>query len=219
MKDMRGRKKHNLNEIARRIGLRETELEFYGNDVAKLNFEALHRLKNKRDGKLIICTAITPTKFGEGKTCTAIGVTQALGALNKKVMLCLREPSMGPVFGIKGSAVGSGKSKVIPADKISLHFTGDFSAVSAAHNLLSAVIDNHIYWGNKLNFDISQLSWPRTVDCCDRSLRDITVNLNKKCNLYYRSNFVITAASEVMAIVALAKDYSDLKRRLDKLIV
>lgn len=209
-----------IAEIAQQVGLRSDEYELYGNYKAKVSLDVFKRLAKRKDGKLIFVTAITPTPAGEGKTCTAIGLTQALGRLGKKVVLCLREPSLGPVFGIKGGAAGGGYAQVLPMEDINLHFTGDIHAVGSAHNLLSAIIDNHILKGNQLGIDPLRVIWRRAIDISDRMLRKIIIGLGGKSYGYPReSGFDITVASEVMAILALAKDMSDLKRRLGNIIV
>jgi len=167
-------------EVASQIGLVEDDLELYGKYKAKVNLAVWNRIKDRKDGKLIYVTAITPTPAGEGKTTTAVGITQALGKLGKKVALCLREPSLGPVFGIKGGATGGGYSQVLPMEDINLHFTGDIHAVSAAHNLLAAMIDNHIVKGNQLNIDPTRIIWKRVMDINDRQLRGIVTGLGGK---------------------------------------
>ncbi|MCM8793366.1 MAG: formate--tetrahydrofolate ligase, partial [Candidatus Omnitrophica bacterium] len=209
-----------IYEIARIAGIREDELELYGNYKAKIKLEIFQRLSSRPRGKLINVTAITPTKAGEGKTCTAIGLTQALGRLKKNVILCLREPSLGPVFGIKGGATGGGLSQVLPAEDINLHFTGDIHAVTSAHNLLSAILDNHIYFGNTLDIDLNKIFWRRVMDISDRQLRYIQCGLGGKAHGFaHNSGFDITVSSEVMAILSLASDMADLKRRLERIIV
>ncbi|NLY56648.1 MAG: formate--tetrahydrofolate ligase [Firmicutes bacterium] len=209
-----------ITEIAAQLGILPEELEPYGKYKAKVSLSVRERVKNNPRGKLIFTTAITPTPAGEGKTCTAIGLTQALGALGKKAAVCLREPSLGPVFGIKGGAAGGGYAQVVPMEDINLHFTGDFAAVAAAHNLLAALVDNHIYRGNRLNIDVTKPGWGRVLDVNDRQLRHIVVGLGGKENGIPReSGFEITAASEIMAVLCLAKDFADLKKRLGSLIV
>ncbi len=207
-------------EIAREIGLAEEDLEFYGKYKAKISLKVLERLKNKWNGKLIYVTAITATPAGEGKTCCAIGLTQALGKLNKRVMLTLREPSLGPVFGIKGGATGGGYSQVLPMEDINLHFTGDIHAVGAAHNLLAALVENHVYHGNELGIDPGRMLWRRVVDISDRQLRNVVVGLGGKAHGFPReTGFDITVASEIMAILALSKGMDDLKERLGRVII
>ena len=197
-----------ITEIAAQVGLTEDDLEVYGRYKAKVRLEAMERIKEREDGKLIYVTAITPTPAGEGKTTIAVGVTQALGKLGKQVALCLREPSLGPVFGIKGGATGGGYSQVLPMEDINLHFTGDIHAISAAHNLLSAMLDNHIVKGNELNIDLTRIVWKRVMDMNDRQLRNIVTGLGGKANgLPMESGFDITAASEIMAVLCLASGY------------
>jgi len=209
-----------ITEIAAQVGLTEDDLEVYGRYKAKVRLEAMERIKEREDGKLIYVTAITPTPAGEGKTTIAVGVTQALGKLGKQVALCLREPSLGPVFGIKGGATGGGYSQVLPMEDINLHFTGDIHAISAAHNLLSAMLDNHIVKGNELNIDLTRNVWKLVMDMNDRQLRNIVTGLGGKANgLPMESGFDITAASEIMAVLCLASDMEDLKRRLGNILV
>lgn len=203
--------------IARSIGIRNEELKPHGNYVAKVSFSLLDRLHDKPNGKLILVTCITPTKFGEGKTSTAIGITQALGKLKKRVMLCLREPSLGPMFGIKGGACGGGYSQVIPMEEINLHFTEDNHVIAAANNLLCAMLDNHIYFKNRLRIDPSNILIRRAYEISDRTLRNIHFKVNQ--DFSYESSFDITAATETMAIVALSRDLEDLKSRLSRMIV
>ncbi len=205
-------------EVATKAGIRADELELYGNYKAKVSLGILERLKARRNGKLILISTITPTKSGEGKTCIAIGLTQALGRLKKRVSLCLREPSLGPAFGLKGGGCGGGYSQVLPMEDINLHFTGDIHAVTAAHNLLSAIIDNHLAKGNELKLDSKRIIWRRAIDLCDRSLRDIQVGLSEGA-IKRRSSFDITAASEIMACLALATGYKDLKEKLSNILV
>ncbi|HXH24307.1 MAG TPA: formate--tetrahydrofolate ligase [Vicinamibacterales bacterium] len=209
-----------ITEIAEAAGILPEELEVFGHARGKVRLSILRRLAGKPDGKLVIVTAITPTKAGEGKTTTSIALTQGLGRIGKKVMLCLREPSMGPVFGVKGGGTGGGRSQVVPMEEINLHFNGDFHAVSAAHNLLAAALDASIYHGNPLGIDPSTIIWPRAVDMNDRQLRYIVAGLGGKANGFPReSEFVITAASEVMAALALASDLQDLRRRIGRIVV
>lgn len=210
-----------ITEIAAKMGLEEDEIILYGKYKAKIEFEAvLERLKDKPNGKLIDVTAINPTPLGEGKTVTSIGLTQALGKIGKNVCLTLREPSLGPVFGIKGGAAGGGYSQVVPMEDLNLHFTGDIHAVGAANNLLAAMIDTHILLGNKLNIDPLSVSWRRVVDISDRALRDIVVGLGGRANGYPRqTGFDITVASEVMAILALATSLKDLRQRLGRIVI
>lgn len=202
------------------LGLPEDDFEFYGKFTGKIRLELLDRLADKPDGKLILVTAMTPTKYGEGKTLTSIGLGQALAKIGRKGMVALREPSLGPVFGIKGGATGGGFSQVIPMEKINLHFNGDIHAITTAHNLLAAMLDNHILKENEKRIDITNVLWNRTMDMNDRSLRDIVIGLGGKANGIPReSGFVITAASEIMAILALATSREDLKRRLGEIVV
>lgn len=209
-----------ITEVAAKAGLSEEEYEPYGRYKAKVDLKALERRKEKNDGKLIYVTALTPTPAGEGKTCTAVGLAQALGKLNKKVILTLREPSLGPTFGVKGGAAGGGYSQVLPMDEINLHFTGDIHAVTAAHNLLAAMIDNHIYQGNQLKIDPKQVLWRRVMDISDRQLRNIIVGLGGKSDGVVReSGFDISVASEIMAILCLTESIDDLKERLGSILV
>jgi formyltetrahydrofolate synthetase len=206
--------------IAAAAGIHDDELELYGKYRAKIDLSLLDRLAGAPDGKLVITTAITPTKAGEGKTTTSVSLTQGLGKLGKDVMLCLREPSMGPVFGIKGGGNGGGYAQVVPMEEFNLHFNGDFHAVTAAHNLLAAALDASIYHGNVLNIDPQTITWPRTMDMNDRELRNTVVGLGGKAHGVPRENaFVITAASEIMAIFALANDLQDLRARLGRIEV
>ncbi|MBN1405261.1 MAG: formate--tetrahydrofolate ligase [Candidatus Omnitrophica bacterium] len=205
-------------EIAKSIGIRQDEVETYGSYKAKVSLGVIERLSHKPNAKLINVTSVTPTKFGEGKTSTAIGLTQALGKLKKKTALCIREPSLGPIFGVKGGGCGKGLSQVIPMEDINLHFTRDNYAISSAHNLLAAMLDNHIYSGNKLDIDKNKILWRRVIDLNDRSLRHITVSSNVR-NMSYETGFDITASSEIMAILALTTGIGDLKERLSRVIV
>jgi len=215
-----GVKPKQISEIARATGIRQDELEIYGAYKAKVSLSILDRLKRKPAAKLINVTSITPTKAGEGKTSTSIGLTEALGRLRKRAILCLREPSLGPTFGTKGGGCGSGQAQIIPMDDINLHFTRDIYAVSSAHNLLAALLDNHIYNGNRLKIDINKITWRRVVDINDRSLRHITIKYPKGPRaLRYESGFDITASSEIMAILALSINLHDLRERLSKIIV
>ena len=191
-----------------------------GRYIAKIKTEYLDTLKNKTDGKLILVTAITPTPAGEGKTTTSVGLNDGLNKIGKKSIVCLREPSLGPSFGMKGGAAGGGYAQVVPMEQINLHFTGDFHAITSAHNLLSALIDNHIYWGNKLNIDVRRIVWKRVMDMNDRSLRSIVVDLGGVANGYPRQDgFDITVASEIMAIFCLANDLTDLENRIGNITV
>ena len=209
-----------ITDIASAAGIQADELELFGQSRGKIKLSILRRLSGKADGKMVIVTAITPTKAGEGKTTTSIALTQGLGKVGKKVMLCLREPSMGPVFGVKGGGTGGGKAQVVPMEEINLHFNGDFHAVTEAHNLLAAALDASIYHGNPLRIDPATIIWPRTVDMNDRQLRYSVTGLGGKAHGIPRENeFVITAASEVMASLALASDLQDLRRRLGRIVV
>jgi formate--tetrahydrofolate ligase len=209
-----------IADVAAAVGLEPQEIEQYGPYKAKVSLSVLDRLAGSPDGKLIITTAITPTKAGEGKTTTSISLTQGLGRLGKDVVLCLREPSMGPVFGIKGGGNGGGFAQVVPMEEINLHFTGDFHAVTAAHNLLAAALDASIFHGNPLGIDPATITWPRTMDVNERELRYVVIGLGGKAHGVPReSQFVITAASEVMAVLALSTDLRDLRRRLGRIVV
>ncbi|MDB9959454.1 formate--tetrahydrofolate ligase [Gammaproteobacteria bacterium] len=211
-------KKH-INHIAKQIDVPEEALIVYGNDKAKINYDFLDKCKNKKDGKLILVTAISPTPAGEGKTTTSVGLVDGLCHNGKKAMICLREPSLGPCFGMKGGAAGGGYAQVVPMTDINLHFTGDFHAIGAAHNLLSALIDNHIHWENDLNIDPRRITWKRVVDMNDRSLRDITCGLGGTGNgIPRQSGFDITVASEIMAIFCLASDLEDLEKRIGNIV-
>ncbi len=191
-----------------------------GRYIAKIKTEYLDTLKNKKDGKLVLVTAITPTPAGEGKTTTSVGLNDGLNKIGKKSIVCLREPSLGPSFGMKGGAAGGGYAQVVPMEQINLHFTGDFHAITSAHNLLSALIDNHIYWGNKLNIDVRRIVWKRVMDMNDRSLRSIVVDLGGVANGYPRQDgFDITVASEIMAIFCLSNDLKDLENRIGNITV
>lgn len=208
-----------ISEIASKLGFDYSSIEPYGKYIAKIPLSS-QNFQNKRRGKLILVTAMTPTSAGEGKTTTVIGLGQALSKLGKNVSIAIREPSLGPCFGVKGGATGGGKSTVEPSDRINLIFTGDFPAVSAAHNLLSAVINNHMHFGNKLSIDPKNILFPRTIDMNDRSLRSITVGVGDRENgALTMDRFVITPASEMMAILGLSKSYAELKQRLSKIIV
>ncbi len=209
-----------IAEVAKSIGLAEDDIDLYGKYKAKIHPDVLDRLADCPNGRLILVTAMTATSAGEGKTVTSIGLAQAFGKMGKRHCLCLREPSLGPTFGIKGGAAGGGYSQVLPMDEINLHFTGDFHAVTTAHNLLASIIDNHILKGNELEIDIGRVEWPRTIDLADRTLRDIVIGLGGRTNGVPRqTGFVITAASEIMAILALSRDLEDLRRRLGNITV
>lgn len=208
-----------INEIAAQIGINENNLELYGHYKAKISLNIWKGLDKKPDGKLVLVTAMTPTPAGEGKTTTTVGLGQALWSLGEKSMICLREPSLGPCFGIKGGAAGGGYSQVLPMEEINLHFTGDIHAVSAANNLLAAMIDNHIHAGNKLGINPKKITWPRCLDISDRSLREIVVGLGAGNGLVREDGFVISVASEIMAIICLSCSLEELRSRLEKIIV
>ncbi len=206
--------------VAERIGLNKDEIELYGKYKAKISDEYMKRIKNNKDGKLILVTAINPTPAGEGKTTTTVGLGQAFGKLGKKSIIALREPSLGPCFGVKGGAAGGGYAQVVPMEDLNLHFTGDFHAITSANNLLAAVLDNHIQQGNDLGIDPRQIVWKRCLDMNDRVLRNIVVGLgNKSDGMVREDHFVITVASEIMAILCLADDMDDLKKRLSEIVV
>jgi formate--tetrahydrofolate ligase len=207
-------------EVASKIGIPQESVLNYGNYKAKVSLDFIKSLEQKPDGKLILVTAMTPTPAGEGKTTTTVGLGDGLNAIGKKAIICLREPSLGPCFGMKGGAAGGGFAQVVPMEDINLHFTGDFHAIGAAHNLLSALIDNHIYWGNELGIDVRRVTWKRVLDMNDRSLREIVSSLGGPGNGYPReTGFYITVASEVMAILCLANDLEDLERRLSNIVI
>ena len=207
-------------KVAERIGLTEDDLELYGKFKAKISNEFIEKVKDRPNGKLILVTAINPTPAGEGKTTTSVGLGQAFGKLGKKAIIALREPSLGPCFGIKGGAAGGGMAQVVPMEDLNLHFTGDFHAITSANNLLAALMDNHIQQGNELQIDTRQIVWKRCVDMNDRVLRNIVVGLGNKVDGVVREDhFVITVASEIMAILCLAQNMKDLKERLSKIIV
>ena len=209
-----------IQEVASSLGIREDELELYGKYKAKLSDELMEDIKDRPNGKLILVTAINPTPAGEGKTTTSVGLGQAFGKLGKKAVIALREPSLGPCFGIKGGAAGGGYSQVVPMEDLNLHFTGDFHAITSANNLLAALLDNHIQQGNELGIDPRQIVWKRCLDMNDRVLRNVVVGLgNKMDGMVREDHFVITVASEIMAILCLADDMTDLKRRLGRIVV
>ncbi len=209
-----------IRDVAATVGIGEEELEFYGKYKAKLSDDVWERIKDRPDGKLVLVTAINPTPAGEGKTTTTVGLGQALAKLDKRAIIALREPSLGPCFGIKGGAAGGGYAQVVPMEDLNLHFTGDFHAITSANNLLAAMLDNHIQQGNALQIDPRQVVWKRCLDMNDRNLRNIVVGLgNKMDGMVREDHFVITVASEIMAILCLAEDIRDLKRRLGKIIV
>src|SRR5512139_334588 len=209
-----------IGEIAAKLGIPEHAIEPFGRTKAKISLEYLKSLESRPDGKLVLVTAISPTPAGEGKTTTTVGLGDALNRIGKKAMICLREPSLGPVFGMKGGAAGGGYAQVVPMEDINLHFTGDFNAIALANNLLAAVIDNHINHGNELGFDVRRIAWKRVMDMNDRALRQITVSLGGPANGFPREDgFDIVVASEVMAIFCLATSVKDLKERLGNIVV
>lgn len=201
-----------IHLVAQRLGIKDTELEPYGHDMGKVSLSTYERLKDNVDGKLVLVSAITPTPFGEGKTTISIGLTDGLNRIGKSTIGCLREPSLGPVLGMKGGATGGGLAQIIPREKINLHFTGDLHAISTAHNFLSAAIDNHLHYGNPLNLDEKRIVWPRTMDMNDRAIRKVGT-------LYRDDNFIITAASEIMAIFSLASSLENLRERIDNILI
>ena len=218
----RGCKLKPISKILKKINVPDNPKAFspMGRHIAKINFEFLDKLKKKKDGHLILVTAITPTPAGEGKTTTSVGLNDGLNKIGKKSIVCLREPSLGPSFGMKGGAAGGGNAQVVPMEQINLHFTGDFHAITSAHNLLSALIDNHIYWGNKLNIDEKKIVWKRVVDMNDRALRFIDINTKGVAKDFAREDgFDITVASEVMAIFCLSNDLSDLEKRIGNITI
>ena len=209
-----------ITEVASDLGVSGDDIELYGKYKCKLSDEYINSLKDKKDGKLILVTAINPTPAGEGKTTTTVGLGQAMKQIGKNAIIALREPSLGPCFGIKGGAAGGGMAQVVPMEDLNLHFTGDFHAITSANNLLAAILDNHIHQGNELNIDTRQIIWKRCLDMNDRALRDVVVGMGGKTNGFVREDhFVITVASEIMAIVCLASDMKDLKERLGRIIV
>ncbi|MFP4478394.1 MAG: formate--tetrahydrofolate ligase [Candidatus Izemoplasmatales bacterium] len=212
-------KMENITEIAKKINLKPEDLELYGNYKAKISFDAINRYRNNQRGKIILVTAINPTKAGEGKSTTTIGLGDALSALDFKTMIALREPSLGPVMGMKGGAAGGGYSQVVPMEDINLHFTGDIHAITSANNLISSVIDNHLYQGNDLDIDPEKVIWRRVLDMNDRALRKVHVALSLKREVPRYDGFDITVASEVMAVLCLSKDLDDLKERLANMVV
>jgi formate--tetrahydrofolate ligase len=209
-----------IGEIAASLGIPSESVENYGRYKAKISLDYIQSLQDRPDGKLILVTALSPTPAGEGKTTTTVGVGDALNKIGKRAIICLREPSLGPVFGLKGGAAGGGYAQVVPMEDINLHFTGDFGAIALAHNLLAALIDNHIHHGNELGFDVRRITWRRVVDMNDRALRNITVGLGGPANGFPRQDgFDIVVASEVMAIICLARSLADLKSRLGNIVV
>ena len=216
----RAAKKIHIRDVAAKVNIPEENLIPYGHDAAKINFDFIEKSKSNPDGKLILVTAINPTPAGEGKTTTSVGLNDGLNKIGKKSIVCLREPSLGPCFGMKGGAAGGGYAQVVPMEEINLHFTGDFHAITSAHNLLSSLIDNHIYWGNELQIDQRRITWGRVVDLGDRSLRKVNVNLGGVSNGFPREDkFDITVASEIMAIFCLANDIDDLQKRIGDIII
>ncbi len=207
-------------DIGARLGIESADLVPYGHDKAKIGAEFIARQRGRPDGKLILVTAINPTPAGEGKTTTTVGLGDGLNRIGKRAIVCIREASLGPCFGVKGGAAGGGHAQVVPMEDINLHFTGDFHAITSAHNLLAALIDNHIYWGNEQNIDVRRVTWRRVMDMNDRALRDIVSSLGGVANGYPReTGFDITVASEVMAILCLARDLADLEARLGAIII
>jgi formate--tetrahydrofolate ligase len=209
-----------IQEIGTKLGIPSEHLLPYGHDKAKVGQEFINSLQDRKNGKLILVTAINPTPAGEGKTTTTVGLGDGLNAIGKNAMICIREASLGPNFGMKGGAAGGGYAQIVPMEEMNLHFTGDFHAITSAHSLLSAMIDNHIYWGNELDIDLRRVTWRRVVDMNDRALRQITASLGGVSNGFPReTGFDITVASEVMAILCLATDLTDLQKRLGDMIV
>lgn len=209
-----------IKEIAAQLGLEEDDYELYGKYKAKISDSYLEKIKNNPNGKLILVTAINPTPAGEGKTTTSVGLSEAFERLHKKAMLAIREPSLGPCFGMKGGAAGGGYAQVVPMEDLNLHFTGDFHAITSANNLLAALLDNHIQQGNQLRIDTRQVLWKRCMDMNDRALRNIVVGLGAKTDGFVREDhFIITVASEIMAILCLAENMQDLKEKLGNIIV
>ena len=209
-----------IRDVAAKIGIEEDDLEFYGKYKAKLSDELYERAMQRPDGKLVLVTAINPTPAGEGNTTVSVGLTQALCRLGKNAIVALREPSLGPCFGVKGGAAGGGYAQVVPMEDLNLHFTGDFHAITSANNLLAAMLDNHIHQGNALGIDTRQIVWKRCLDMNDRALRNTVIGLGNKSDGFTREDhFVITVASEIMAVLCLAQNMKDLKARLGKIIV
>jgi formate--tetrahydrofolate ligase len=216
----RAAKKKPIQEIGAKLGIPVDQIEPYGNDKAKISAEFIRSLLDRPDGKLVLVTAISPTPAGEGKTTTTVGLGDGLNRIGKRAAVCLREPSLGPCFGMKGGAAGGGYAQVVPMEDINLHFTGDFHAITSAHNLLTALIDNHIYWGNEQNIDSRRVTWRRVMDMNDRALREIVASLGGVANGYPReAGFDITVASEIMAILCLANDLADLQKRIGDIVV
>lgn len=211
-------KKENINKIAKKLGISSRYLECYGKEKAKINLNIMKKVKDNKNGKLILVTSTNPTPFGEGKTTMSIGINDAMNKIGKKSLVVLREPSLGPVFGIKGGATGGGYSQVVPMEDINLHFTGDLHAIETCNNLLCAIIDNHIYQGNKLDLDINRITFQRCVDLNDRAVRNVIVKYDNK-GLERKDKYNITVASEIMAILCLASDINDLKKRLGNILI
>ena len=213
-------KMKHIKDVASLVGIEEDDLDFYGKYKAKITDELWDEIKDRKDGKLVLVTAINPTPAGEGKTTVTVGLGQAMNRIGKKAIIALREPSLGPCFGIKGGAAGGGYAQVVPMDDLNLHFTGDFHAITSANNLLAALLDNHLQQGNELNIDPNQIVWKRCEDMNDRVLRNIVVGLGRKADGVVREDhFIITVASEIMAILCLADNMEDLKKRLSRIIV
>ena len=213
-------KLEHISEVAKKLAISEDDLEFFGKYKAKLGDELWDKIKARPDGKLVLVTAINPTPAGEGKTTTTVGLGQALGQMNVSSVIALREPSLGPCFGVKGGAAGGGYAQVVPMEDLNLHFTGDFHAITSANNLLAAMLDNHIHQGNSLSIDPNQIVWKRCVDMNDRALRNIIIGLGRKSDGVVREDhFVITVASEIMAVLCLAENMQDLKERLGRIVV
>ncbi|MEC8275927.1 MAG: formate--tetrahydrofolate ligase, partial [Pseudomonadota bacterium] len=213
-------KKQPIQQIGEKLGIGYEDLVPFGHDKAKISAEFIQALQGRKDGKLILVTAINPTPAGEGKTTTTVGLGDGLNAIGKNAMICIREASLGPCFGMKGGAAGGGYAQVVPMEDMNLHFTGDFRAITSAHNLLSAMIENHIYWGNEQGIDTRRVVWRRVLDMNDRALRDVVTSLGGVSNGFPReTGFDITVASEVMAILCLANDLKDLEKRLGDIIV
>lgn len=208
-----------ITDIANSIGLSSEDIELYGKYKAKISYSAIERLQHRPNGKLILVTAINPTPAGEGKTTTTVGLGQALNVIGKKTIICLREPSLGPVFGVKGGAAGGGYSQVVPMEDINLHFTGDIHAITAANNLVAAIIDNHIYHGNKLGINPEKITWRRCLDMNDRALRDIVINIDPSNGTIRRDHFDISVASEIMAVLCLSNSLSELKQKIEQIVV
>ena len=209
-----------IAEVAEKLGIPDEALHNYGKHIAKIDHDFIRSLEGKPEGKLVLVTAISPTPAGEGKTTTTVGLGDALNRIGQRAVMCLREPSLGPCFGMKGGAAGGGKAQVVPMEQINLHFTGDFHAITSAHSLAAALIDNHVYWANELNIDVRRIHWRRVVDMNDRALRQITQSLGGVANGFPREDgFDITVASEVMAVFCLAKDLADLEERLGRIVI